>query len=293
MSINTFFNTLYQTSPTVEEVKKNTNKYSVAGKDVSIVTDPYGGCHIEVANVPAESALMKNAIQQLAGSLTCDSIWVNFPFPTQANSLGTVIPDSFQIGVPGKGDVIYDYQQKKIRFWQWLNPNKECSIPSGATHNLGATALLIDKAAQKVLLVENMMRKGSWNLPGGSFEPEHDKSPAYTALREAQEEGGFKVEAKMAEAVLMGQMQFPNNQFAPAINQIWAFFIDGISQQALNPPANEICRAEWIDVKEVLNSTDTLGGLKIGPEIKATLDAALKGNGMREVMNKGWMILNV
>ena len=77
-------------------------------------------------------------------------------------------------------------------------------------------------------------RAGSWNLPGGSFDTFKNKTPSDTALREAQEEGGFEIKnSAHYEPKLMSQLQFPKNQFAPAINQTWAYFIDGISQKEL------------------------------------------------------------
>ena len=91
---------------------------------------------------------------------------------------------------------------------------------------------------------------------------------------------------------LMGQMQFPDNQFAPAINQIWAYFIDGISQKALNPPADEIKVAEWVDFAEIQGSEGSLKGLKMDDEIKPTLVAAINGLGFQEIVNKNWVIVH-
>lgn len=91
----------------------------------------------------------------------------------------------------------------------------------------------------------------------------------------------------------MGQMQFPDNQFAPAINQIWAYMIAGISEQKLNPPADEIKQAKWLNIEDVANSNDTLEGLKLGAEVKETLISVRDGFGNQEVANKGWMIVHI
>ena len=152
---------------------------------------------------------------------------------------------------------------------------------------------VIDNVAKKVLLVVNVRRCESWNLPGGSFDPVKDNAPCYTALREAQEEGGLELPEKIVnQPKLVGQIQFPQNQFASAINQIWACFIDGVSQQKLNPPSDEIQLAEWIDISDIENSEGTLKGYKLGDEIKGPLRAAMNGNGFQEITNKGWMIVH-
>jgi len=296
--VSYFFETLYQKSPILTMEKKN-RVYWVSGEGVSILADPYGGFHIEV-NIeltPAQYQAAQTAIQEIASafqrSKEFDSIWIDISLPARATTLGLIVPPSFIIGTPGQCDLVYDYQTKKMRVWSWLNADKECAIPAGATHNIGATALIIDQEAQKVLLVVNTRRNESWNLPGGSFDPLQDKAPCFTALREAEEEGGFQIDNKDAlKPKLVGEMQFPFNQFAPAINQIWAYFIDGISEKPLNPPPAEIERAEWIPFREVAASEDKLRELKISEEIKAPLLAAIHGRGFEEIANKKWMIVH-
>lgn len=295
--IDSFFDTVYGQEPKVEQVKKTT-VYSVPEKGLSIITDPYGGCHVDVKQISEEKlSAVREAIGELSeafrSSGAFDSVWIDIALPANPQTLGFIAPESFVIGNPGKSDLIYDYQQKKVRLWQWLNDKKECAIPAGATHNIGATALVIDNVAKKVLLVVNVHRDNAWNLPGGSFEPGIDNAPCFTALREAQEEGGFEVDKEaVSESRLIGQMQFPNNQFAPAINQIWAYFIDGISEKKLNPPADEIKIAEWVDFDKIIHSDGTLDDLKLSEEIKTPLIAAINGLGSREIVNKGWMIVH-
>jgi hypothetical protein len=87
-------------------------------------------------------------------------------------------------------------------------------------------------------------------------------------------------------------MQFPDNQFAPAINQIWAYCGDGISHLTLNPPAHEIKRAEWVNVKSVLISDGKLDGLTLGVEIKSAVCAGVVGLGCEEILDKKWMIVH-
>jgi 8-oxo-dGTP pyrophosphatase MutT (NUDIX family) len=297
VDIHSFFETLYGKEPIVSQDKKNT-VYAIPEKEVSIITDPYGGCHIDVKAISTDQfAYAQRAIETLSESFRTsrafDSIWIDIALPVSALTLSSIVPSSFRIGEPGKGDLIYDYQQKKLRIWHWLNSSKECAIPPGATHNIGATALILDMVAKKMLLVVNTRRNDSWNLPGGSFDPLKDNAPCYTALREAQEEGGFELEKSANfEPRLMGQMQFPFNQFAPAINQIWAYFIDGISQKLLNPPADEIKLAEWVSFDEIIASKGILRGLKLSEEIQSSLVAAINGLGFEKIVDKGWMIVH-
>lgn len=178
--------------------------------------------------------LIKKAIDELSTNFkeakAFNSLWLNFYLPCPLSAIGMIAPDNFLIGTPGICDLIYDRQENKLRVWSWLNEDKVCSIPSGATYSVGGAALIIDRIAEKILLVANIDRSDSWNLPGGSFDPGSDPSPSFTALREALEEGGFQIDKNdHFEPSLIGQMQFPENQFASAISQIWAFFIDNVS----------------------------------------------------------------
>lgn len=295
--INQFFNTLYGTSPEAEQKKKNT-LYSVADQGVTITTDPYGGCHIDVKELPQERfQFAKEAIQQLTeafeASHAFDSLWIDMATPFTLSTLGQITPDSFTVGESNRGDLIYDYQQKKIKIWKWLSPDKECTIPPAATHNIGASGLIIDSVAQKVLLIVNVRRDDAWNLPGGSYDPALDNTPAFTAVREAQEEGGFEVaKEELGAPKLIGQIQFPYNQFAPAINQIWAYSIDGVSEKELTPPPEEVKHAEWVNVADVMNSEGKLGDLKLGDEIKVPLIAAINGLGCEMILDKGWMVVH-
>lgn len=298
VSISKFFIKIYQEEPTVSPYKKGI-QYGAPDASINITPDPYGGCHIDVlaAFSKEQGELIKEAIEDLSKifkeTKAFNSIWLNFPLPCSLSTVGMIAPDSFVIGTPGKCDLIYDRQENKMRVWSWLN-DKVCTIPSGATHSVGGAALIIDRIEKKILLVVNKDRNHSWNLPGGSFDP-GDRSPSFTALREAQEEGGFQIEkGSNVQPRLIGQMQFPQNQFASAISQIWAFFLDNISLKTLNPPQDEIECAEWITFDEVLQSDGILKGYKLGLEIIESLNAANEGRGSQEIKQKNdWMIIHI
>lgn len=296
--ITHFFVKIYEEEPIISSHKGT--RYSVSDPSIHITTDLYGGCHINVTTLfsKARSEVIKDAIDKLSTtfkeSKAFNSLWLNFSLPCHLGNVGMIAPDSFLIGTPGKCDLIYDRQENKLRVWTWLNEDKVCTIPAGATHSVGGAALIIDKIAEKTLLVVNIDRNHSWNLPGGSFDPGSDPSQSFTALREAQEEGGFQIEESAhLQSCLIGQMQFPENQFASAISQIWAFFIDNISLKKLNPPKDEIAKAEWISFDDILQSTGTLKGHSLGLEIKEGLKAAIDGRGCREIENKTWKITHI
>lgn len=296
--IHAFFKTACGKSPFSEQANKGI-AYRAEGSSISIRPDSYGGCHIDVEGQfsPPQLQKVRAAIEALTASFrktgAFDSVWINRPLPTDVRSLGSLAPESFCIGMQGKSDLVYDYKEGKARLWQWINERKECTIPSGPCYKMGATALVLDRTARKALLVVNERRPDAWNLPGGGYDPFKDSSTSDTALREAQEEGGFVIEDKeRSESILVGQMQFPFNQFAPSLNQIWAYFLDGVSKKELHPPKGEIREAKWVPFKDIEESNGTWEGLKLGDEIKSTLRAALSGLGFRRIGNKKQMILH-
>ncbi len=296
--IKTFFKTACGKTPFAEQVGKST-AYRAEGSSISVIPDSHGGCHIHVEGRLSLPQIRKvrAAIGELAATFqkngAFDSIWINRPLPTDVRSLGLLAPESFCIGMQGKSDLVYDFKERKARLWQWLNERKECTIPSGPCYKMGATALILDRIAKKVLLVINQRRPDAWNLPGGGYDPFRDSSTSDTALREAQEEGGFAIEGKdRPEPILVGQMQFPFNQFAPSLNQIWAYCIDGMSKQELHPPKKEIRCAKWVSFRDIEDSDGTLEGFKLGDEIKASLRTALLGLGFERIGNKKQMIIH-
>lgn len=94
-----------------------------------------------------------------------------------------------------------------------------------------------------------------------------------------------------SKPVLLGQIEFQNNQFAPAINQIWYFCILGISKNALNPPLQEVIKAAWISITEIEASTTIFAGYKLSEEILSAIGSVKNKLGFHEILNKGWKIL--
>ncbi len=159
LPISNFFVKTFGEEPTVSVLKKET-LYRIPNNSIHISTDCYGGCHVNVESFTHEHIeLIREAIQELSSifqkTKAFNSIWLNFPLPCSLGTVGTTIPQSFEIGTPGKCDLIYDRQANKLRIWSWLNPDKICTIPSGATHSVGGAALIVDTICRKILLVVN------------------------------------------------------------------------------------------------------------------------------------------
>lgn len=272
-SIEKFFSNLYGQQVIEKKEGKNTVYNCPIENSVKIIIDQFGGCHLDLLHGNSIPSNMKNEItllsQYIKETKKFDSLWIDLNIPAQANVFG-ICPDSWVIGNPEKGNIIQDTREKKIRVWQWLNDTKSCKIPAGATHNLGATAAVIDEIAQKILLVQNIRRKGSWNLPGGSFEPAQDspESTLSTALRELKEEAGITAEGP---AFLVGEIIFPTNQYAPAINQVWKVIFNDGSKITPIPEQDEVLKAVWVSFEDVRKGT--FDGLTIGDEIKEAVKA--------------------
>ena len=287
--IQDFFNGIYN-SPATETKDKVSTTYSLdKERPVNILLDKHGGC---LVNIPAGAKLpanFKESFQALSLSLAktgmINSIWLNFFGPATAE-IFSAIPSSWSIDNPSKGQIIIDTQKKCTRIWQWLNPSKECNVPPGGTHNLGASAAVIDVISRVILLVQDKQRNTVWGMPGGSFDPALDSpgSMISTAIRECKEEASVDVSAEKGE--LIGQMQFPSNQFAPGINQIWRFPVDHSKFKPI-PQPGETLQVKWITFADVMKGE--LEGLKIGPEVQAAI-AAKTGLQLHEKSNQ-WMKL--
>ena len=315
--VKKFFKSFYDEPPQVSEERGNLIYFipEQGQGGLRIRIDPFRGCHIITPQVEAlgpSPAYMKQVIQKFIDELkqtkdqsqqqTYDSVWIDTPNSGKANRLFSVLPDSFELGRPGYCQMMVDIQKKVISIWQWINPKKECSIPPGATHNNGAAAVLMDRTAKKVLLVVDKYRSDHWELPGGGYDAQKDKSSSDTALREAVEEGGLKVEVKdllrkieegsLPQPIFVCRRQLDNTPFAPCINEIWAYFIDGISQEKLHPQEGEVLRAEWIDIDRILGAEESLDGLPFGKEIKASVFAAVNGAGLGLVLKEEGLILH-
>ncbi|MBI3237025.1 MAG: NUDIX hydrolase, partial [Chlamydiales bacterium] len=252
-NVRVFFSRNEQTEPSISE-KNGFKTYSASEGKFSITTDSFGGLHINLdkdfsgLSIERFRESLADLSQKLRETKERDSVWVNFPNPVTLNHLA-MLPDSFQAGSHNKSNIIQDMKENKLKAWEWVNIDKECTIPPGATHNIGAQALLIDTTGQ-VLFVQNVRRSKDWNLPGGSYDLQHDASPRDTAWREMKEESGIQTTPDLdktakSQAKYAGMLEFSKNQFAPAINQVWTFFVENLSKEATNPPAEEILQTRW------------------------------------------------
>lgn len=294
--ISQFFETLYKEGP---EVRDSGKVQVYKSSQFSLYTDKYQGWHIDVdASIepeqvqPVQSAIHR-LIQSMQTAADVDSVWVNFPIHSSTAQLAILPPSLFTLGNTDRSGQITDIQGGKQRYWTWLNEKKVPSIPSGATHQLGATALLCDSTARKVLLVVTRDRSKKWSLPGGTFDPKQDKTPHDTALREAREEGGIQGNLQIRKAGTLGLTEFPNNPFARAISPICYFDAPGSSELPLHPPEHEIVKAEWIPYADLLLSNDgKFQDLELSPEILTPLKASIYGNMAEKIADKGWMVVH-
>lgn len=272
-TVQSFFTAVYNMPATEQKERRTTNYFINHSRSISITLDPHGGC---LVNVPAGCDLPVNFQQQfdilsasLAKTGTINSIWLSLFNPCTANVF-SAIPANWVIGDPLKGNLVLDYQKKCTRVWQWINPSKQCNIPPGATHNLGASAAVVDDLSERILLVQGNNRSDRWEMPGGSYDPFIDSvdSSKFTAIRECKEETGVDVGSRMG--VLIGQIHFPCNQFAPGINQMWRFNVDHRTHVP-TPQLGEVLRAQWISYADVRKGE--FEGLKIGPDVQAAIAA--------------------
>ena len=264
--------------------------------------DQYNNWHIMPNGSNARKfPYMALAISELETRLVhnglAKSIWIDFKLPVNIGIISSIVPAHWEITTDVQNDCVRDYQQDSLSFRRWLLPEEECKHPPGATHNIGATAVLIDEknGHKYVLLVEKAGRKGSWFLPGGSYDPKKDQYEytaytAYTALRELCEETGLDQDVfPKTTAYLVGQMNFFGNQLAPAMNQTWYLPGCGQIEWPLNPPKDEIAQACWVSVQDIIESQNgTAQGLKIGAGIKSALTAIQQNKGLSVVEENLW-----
>ncbi|MCH9631913.1 MAG: hypothetical protein S4CHLAM6_02350 [Chlamydiae bacterium] len=274
---------------------KGVTAYTCECAPFTVKNDRYGACQITLLSPPNEDTAKKvgDRLSKFFSKHCYDgqfnSLWINVPNPVSLSVLGKIAPD-FQAGDAPRSDVVHDSQTNQTRCWKWIS-KKECSIPPGATHNIGGTAVVVDKAANTVLLVVNQGRP-RWNLPGGSYSREDKGQPLWTtALREAREESGVEFDLVEDETpTLVGQLSFPGNQLAPAINQTWSLSVQpGTSDIPLNPPEDEIKIAQWFTHREITESGDTLSEYPIGEEVKLAVKAAFERQGLSLAKDKSFM----
>lgn len=254
--IKDFFSEVYHMKPK-EQIQGQNRIYSRAdGKPgVQLIIDAYNGCHIHFpANIEIPLFSLKSGIISLNNFIKAnrqfDSLWLDFEVPVGASYL-TLLPQKWEFGKPGQGNIIHDTQKNIERYWQWLNPDKPCTIPTGATHHLDASAAVIDTKAQKILLIVDKMTPECWSLPGGSYEPDKDspEQTCSTAVREGEEETGIKIPD--TNGILIGQFTYPKNQFAVAINQVWRFSYENGSKIKPENYSKETLEAAWVSFKDV------------------------------------------
>lgn len=251
--------------------------------------DKYKNLHINLSKIQIDKLNLyrKNINDIIEKYLYSDiiSIWVNIPLPIRLIHLGEILPEDFEIGGL-RSNLIYDYQNNQVRVWFSFIENH--SIPPGATHNLGGSALIYDNVSEKALLVVNFSRSSKWEFPGGSFDPQLDKSILDTALRETKEETGFLNNLENYPSTLVGEIYFPKNQFAPGINQVWEFEVSNVSNNKLTLQEKEIKEAEWIPKDTLLHSSH-YREYEIPKELKMIFKTFIKRNGFNKGVEKSFM----
>jgi len=271
-----FLENLYGEEPL--KIKKKTNTIYLPPKVNSIYVDvdKYGSCRIVVPQASSIPANMQKEISKLSQYVSdtsaFNSIWINVELPNKAN-IFAMCPDDWEIGNPGKGNFISDTQSNPqiLSIWKWFNPKKECSLPPGATHNVGASAAVIDSICDKILLVQSDRRKDAWCMPRGNFDPLKDDkfSTSSTAKRECLKKTG--IDLKDISGVQIGEIDFPENELAPALNMVWKFKLDGGSHIFPTYTTKEILRVNWVPFSRVRSGS--YEGLEIGKEVQAAIDA--------------------
>ena len=197
-------------------------------RDIIVYKDPYGGCLIEfyvkgnlVNPDPLEASQCRQIITEIGDDPSVKSVWLIFPMGS-GSQMVSLLPTTLD---HGKGKFFEDTQKNNWKGWWWCDPSSPCSVPPGATHNLGACGLLYDKKKDKIMLVKAKNRKG-WCVPGGNYDAKADHNDIRrTAFREALEETGYASlsEEIIKDAQLLEIISFPENQFAPAKNFVFCF----------------------------------------------------------------------
>ena len=151
--------------------------------------------------------------------------------------------------------------------------------------NLGATAILVDEASARVLLVQGD-RQDFWKFPGGAAE--RLEAPDLAAQRELREETGINIRAgRLREIRMIDMKEFPGHPCVRAINLGFAFI--GSEWPALAPRAGEISQAKWFSLEQIKSSEGTLDGLKVGPELISAVRAIEATVGFSVLSDRGFM----
>lgn len=261
-----------------------------AFKELLVKVDRYEGLHLDVTDLSRVGAFHLKAkinafIDRSFDLYPTNAFWLEVKDP-HPPSFYSLIPQEIRMNsiFEGKKEcrLEQDSQEKKTKILIWLNPDRECPIPLGATHNMGAKAVVIDLAKKAVLLVQRLILEGLWNFPGGSFDG-RDQDTLATAKRETLEETGVCLEN--CRHLLVGEESFPKNPLAPAISRVFAFYGEGLSNQTLTPQLSEVSTARWILVEDILKAEEgeQIGSAKVTKQLIDFLRNAVERKGWEEL----------
>jgi 8-oxo-dGTP pyrophosphatase MutT (NUDIX family) len=105
-----------------------------------------------------------------------------------------------------------------------------------------AGVVLRDDRGRYLLVQERQaIAYGLWNLPAGHVDP--GETPQEAAIREAQEETGFKVELKEQEPILVAEIA--------EIERVLYAFSAKIMDGELTFPKDELLDAQWFDIDTI------------------------------------------
>lgn len=285
--VNGFFQIICGSAPVEVQGAKKEMTYTVPKLGVSFATNKHKGGIILLTHdlspellVKVKQAASRTIIQsQKNEKAKTSSYFRSFSFAVNRSSkpakdvalMLKAEPEMLTEASENQFRDLYDKPNNRNLRMFWVSTEEEPNLPSAATHNVGATAVLIDRVALSVLLVVNQSRD-KWCFPGGAYDPLRDKNDKETALNELAEETGNTVKdflfdpARMipskddpsklvpekVEPSLVGRMDFEENPLCGALNFPWLFDLPGIKDRIkLNPPPREIKRAEWIGFKEI------------------------------------------
>ncbi len=173
-----------------------------------------------------------------------NAVYLNIPFSLDFDlkMLGSIVPTGFPISP------VRDTQKGMMRFL-----DAPSSVPTGGNVDLGATAIVWDPLAKKVLTVTDR-RSGRVQYPGGRWDPEDDNA-VNAARRECLEEANYTIPVE-AEFRVLGIQYFPVNQAVPGYNLVFLFQIPGAAEQSASTirgdgAGGETSSADWRSLEEV------------------------------------------
>nr|QBK85484.1 MAG: NUDIX domain protein [Marseillevirus LCMAC101] len=278
----------------VAKLQKN-SRLTVLGNSQSIVchiNPRFGAFSIEfmekLADIenPQTIGVVSAIIKEIGRQQSVKTVWLIFPMGC-STEVFSFMPGTIDDGVC---EIFKDTQEKKWKMWWWTDPSP-CSVPPPSTHNLGASGMLYDKKHNKVMLVK-VKHRDNWCFPGGNFDARTDPTICHTGLREASEETGYDLSPDLVDqAELVAVLSFPTNQFAPAMNYVWCFRVDGLSEEKAKPCPNEVETALWVPFEEL--SKKSPGDVVCGHKIDQNIVSCMKnlGGGFKANKVKSWMTI--